>query len=588
MSPTNPFTRRYRQLLKSEPGLITRARVRILAISIISLIAAYSFLLALYLSQERNILLYRMIFLLSAMVVSLLLLMKYPWRASAHVLIGALTVVVWSNALLFSNGVNSTTVQYSILSMSLAYYLLGTRWGACYAAANALPMIGIAIVEDYAAGIYGPQLHYNMHAYTLILTFNYVLLMYIHYTFFSTNRKVQLQESKLKKNLQQAALSARELAQTKANFLSTMSHELRTPLHAVIGMANLLRVEGSEKDRQENLEILRFSAENLMSTVNDILDFSSIERENIVLENNLFSPLTLLRNIYGALTPLANEKGIQLNYRPEPEQRELFLIGDQTRLSQILFNLLGNAIKFTAKGKVVLEVNAEQPDNALTTLHFRITDTGTAIPPEHMKTIFHPFVQVAGRSETRYRGTGLDLTIAFNLVRMLGGDLHLQSEEGKGTAFSFSLSYQTADKSPGQLDQQDHQSSLKGLRVLIAEDEVINVILLKKVLARWEIIPDVVENGAQALQAIAQKNYHVVLMDINMPIMDGFEASKKIRQLADRSKAAIPIIAVTASIVAVKEEALANPSINDWLLKPFNPDYLFEKLQQIADNAPVL
>ncbi len=224
------------------------------------------------------------------------------------------------------------------------------------------------------------------------------------------------------------------------------------------------------------------------------------------------------------------------------------------------------------------------------TLNFQIADTGIGIPTEHLTTIFDPFVQISARTDNRSRGTGLGLTIAYKLVKMQGGELDLQSETGKGTTFSFSINYLTAVDSPIKVGQPTLGASLEYLKVLIVEDEIVNVMVLTKILERWDITPDVRVNGAEAIQAVSDNEYDVVLMDINMPIMDGFEASKKIRRLSDKKKAAIPIIAITASVGAAAEQVRANHAIDDCLLKPFKIEHLREKLEIIVkqqkDNSP--
>lgn len=579
------FNRRYVQLLKEEPGLITRARIKILTISVLSFMAVYALLLLLYLVEERNMLLVRISLLLASLIFTFIALMKWPWRVAAHLYMGIVSFVIWSNILLFYNGLNAVTVQYTILVLSSSYYLLGAKWGAVYSALNILPIICIAIVENYTAVQISLQhLHINNHAYSLVIIANYLLLMYTHYFFFKTYRRVHKQETAFKANLQKSVITAQELATTKTNFLSTMSHELRTPLNAVVGMTNILMMQNPSKEQEENLKILKFSAESLMSTVNDILDFSKIEQGNLQLENSPFKPIELLANIYGSFKTQAADKNIALRYVSDQGLQNLAILGDETRLAQILFNLLGNAIKFTSAGHVTLAVKISELTNQKATLHFTIEDTGIGIPQERLNTIFDPFVQVSARSDKRFRGTGLGLTIVLKLVQMHGAELHLTSTQGKGTTFSFSLTYPLAQISPtNPITTSKEPINLSSLKVLVAEDELVNVMVIKKILGNWGIVPTVSLNGAEALEAVRTKHFDVVLMDINMPIMDGFEAAKRIREIPAPEKSNIPIIAVTASIGAI-DQSNTNPHIDDYLLKPFKVEQLKEKLEQLAQR----
>ncbi|HEY0244738.1 MAG TPA: ATP-binding protein [Mucilaginibacter sp.] len=495
--------------------------------------------------------------------------------------------MIWTNVLLFKHGVNIVTVQLTILVLSGGYYILGVKWGAIYSFLNILPIIGFVIIDTYAnVTLASQQLNINNNAFAITLIFNYLLLLYIHFSFFKAYQIANTTERELKESLQKAVVAAQELAAAKTNFLSTMSHELRTPLNAVVGMTNILLMENPRQEQMENLDILRFSAENLMSTVNDILDFNKIDNDKVALEEHVFKPMELINNVHGAFKAIAKDKQIQFDYQIDPDLMNLKVKGDQLRLTQILFNLVGNAIKFTSKGFVILEGKIVKKDSENVSLLFKIEDTGIGIPEDRIAMIFDPFTQVLSRTNRQYHGSGLGLTIAYRLVKLHGAELNLSSTEGKGTVFSFKFQYALVSEEKQEQIKMTKiaGNSLDKLRVLLAEDEPVNILVLKKLLGKWGIIPDVAVNGSEAVNAVIKNKYDVILMDINMPVMDGFEAAKQIRELKDNPNSAIPIIAVTASIGAAIEQISTYQYIDDCILKPFKPEHLKEKLEQIVTN----
>lgn len=584
------FIKRYNRVIGKETEMIVQTRIRILAVSILGLIGLCSILCGLYLLQEHNFLLLRISILLLLFITGfLLLLFKSSWPISGHFFIICITIMIWSNVLLFKSGVNIVTVQFTLLVLSGGYYILGAKWGAVYSILNILPIIGFVIIENYTGlTVTSQQLSINNNAYTITMTFNFLLLFYIHFSFFKAYQVSNQKEQELKDHLRKAAIAAQELAAAKINFLSTMSHELRTPLNAVVGMTNILLMENPRQDQDENLSILRFSAENLMSTVNDILDFNKIDDGKIKLEEHIFRPTELLNNVYGAFKAQARDKQINFENRIDPDLQTIEVNGDQMRLTQILFNLVGNAVKFTSGGYVIVETDIVARDQEKITISFKIQDTGIGIPADRISIIFDPFTQVLSRTNRQYHGTGLGLTIASRLVELHGGKLNLHSIEGRGTTFDFELQYPIVTEgilTAGVKEGNKVAVDLSKLSVLVVDDEPINVIVLKKILIKWGILADVAVNGSLAIEAVVKNDYDVILMDINMPVMDGFEASRKIRELGDSHKSTIPIIAVTASVGAAIEQMSGYRYIDDCILKPFKPEHLKEKLEQILGTA---
>jgi len=359
---------------------------------------------------------------------------------------------------------------------------------------------------------------------------------------------------------------------------------LRTPLNAVVGMANLLLMEDPRPEQKENLEILRFAAENQMSIINDILDFNQIDTGNVKLDMQDFQLDLLLQNTYGAFKHQADAKMIGLDCTVDQGLKNLVLSGDDSRLTQILFNLLGNAVKFTAKGSVILEVKIIERKQETLKVLFTVKDTGIGIALDLQATIFDPYIRHNTRTNRQYHGTGLGLTIASRLTALMGSTLNLSSKEGQGTTFSFELAYPIAGKATAvpEYEVKSLTDAAGKLRVLVAEDNQVNILVIRKLLNIWNIQPHIVENGKEAVEAVASGDYDVILMDINMPVMDGFEASKKIRELEDPKKAGIHIIALTASVGKTIENHEGYKYLNDCVLKPFKPEHLKEKLDRLS------
>lgn len=577
------ISNRYRDLLSREEESIVKTRIKILLVCLLTFTGLFTALTILYIFQEHNFILVRAAINLVLFIIGLaLLLFKSPWKIAGHFFIICVTLLIWSNVLLFLSGVNIVTVQLILVVLACGYYLLGVRWGIIYSLINILPVVSNIIIDNYINyRIPFQHLNINSHAYTITTCFNFTLLLYIHYSFFKALNKSNEKEKQMRTDLQKALVEAQELAIAKTNFLITMSHELRTPLNAIVGMANILLMEDPRPQQNEHLNILRFSAENLMATVNDILDFNKINNEEITLEQQEFQPAILIANIAGSFQPMAQGKQLQFECLTDSGLTGLRVLGDQLRLTQILFQLIGNAIKFTAHGFVHLKVEIKHHSTDTVDLLFSIADSGIGIPEELKAKIFEPFVTSPLRTSRQFHGT-LGLTIAFHLVRLHHSELQFHSEEGKGTTFSFELNYPVATGAVQPItDKPPVTAAISALRILVVEDEKLNVLVIKKILNKWGITPDVAEDGQQAVDTVINKDYDLILMDINMPVMDGFEASKRIRQL----KAGIPIIAVTASIGAAIERVTNYPFIDDCLLKPFNPEHLKDKLVKIASNS---
>jgi len=387
-----------------------------------------------------------------------------------------------------------------------------------------------------------------------------------------TKRKRQEKELVLAKENAIKSVKAKDM------FLSTMSHEIRTPLNAVIGMTHLLLEENPREEQIENLKTLKFSAENLMVLINDILDYNKIDAGQITFEKIDFSIADIANGIRQSLAFKADEKGIGLNLSIDPALPEVS-IGDPVRLAQIINNLVSNAIKFTEKGSVSIDIQNVGIKNEEVEVKFTVTDTGIGIPEDKLDYIFYSFTQASFDITRKFGGTGLGLAITKRLIKMQGGDIKVESKLGEGSKFYFSLRYKigtlknlTKNLNPyGQIIFK----SLKGTKLLLVEDSQINKLVATKFLTKWDVAIEYADNGLQALERIKTEEYDLVLMDLQMPEMDGYQATEAIRNFTDDKFKALPIIALTASAMLDVKEQVFSAGMNDYLTKPFNPNELY-------------
>jgi CheY-like chemotaxis protein/two-component sensor histidine kinase len=373
-------------------------------------------------------------------------------------------------------------------------------------------------------------------------------------------------------------------------FLSTMSHELRTPMNAVIGMTHLLLASSPAPAQEENLRTLRFSAENLLHIINDILDFSKIEAGKVELEKELFSIQDLLMHIVESFQHKAKSKELQLKLEIDSALKTK-CIGDSTRLSQILNNLISNAIKFTYHGSITITASVLSDGEKEQLVRFEVVDTGIGIPENKKKLIFGMFTQANSNTTRKFGGTGLGLTITKRLVELNSSVLNLESTPGHGSRFYFDISFDVdLAKQPQQPEQQRNeqrsdgmQNALKGVKVMVVEDNEVNQILLRKFTQIWGAQMTLAENGLEATQVVASYAPDIILMDLQMPIMDGYAASKIIRKMPEFKD--LPILAVTASVLLDVQYRIKEAGMTDYVCKPFKPEELLQKIKTLVFNA---
>ncbi|MFN4298208.1 MAG: response regulator [Thermaurantimonas sp.] len=389
-----------------------------------------------------------------------------------------------------------------------------------------------------------------------------------------TTRKKQEQE------LLEAKKAAEEAAKAKAEFLSTMSHEIRTPMNAIIGLTELLlRDYTFEPDVTNNLKAIKFAADNLLIIINDILDFSKIEAGKLTFEKINFSLKEKFDFLHKTFKTKALEQGIGLFFHYDDKIPE-FLNGDPYRLNQILVNLIGNAIKFTLQGEVNVSATLTKKMKNNVIVKLTVSDTGIGIPPDKIDTIFESFSQAHSNKKKNFGGTGLGLAITKKLVELQGGKITVESEINKGSTFTVELMYGIGQNP--QLTEEvktDTYANFRNLKIIVAEDNPVNQILIKHILNKWGCEYVVCNNGREVLEWLDKENFNLILMDIQMPEMDGLETLHHIRH-SKRNFANIPIIALTADAFARTNPEYTNAGFQDFLTKPFK----MEELEKVITN----
>lgn len=378
--------------------------------------------------------------------------------------------------------------------------------------------------------------------------------------------------------LKKAKAQAEEGLRAKSEFLSTMSHEIRTPLNSVVGMSHILLSSNPREDQQNQLNVMLFSANHLLAIVNDILDYNKIEAGKISFESIGMDFASIAANVVTGLKGDAEKKGITLDFHVDTALQDR-VKGDPTRTFQVLNNLVHNAIKFTQQGFVAVSIEVKEETEKYITLKIQVRDTGIGISPENQRVIFDRFTQADSSTSRGFGGTGLGLAICKRILELQGSKLQLSSKAGRGSIFYFTQIFEKSTISHEEPAQEHlgpllQDKPLTGVAILLVEDNPMNVMVAQNFLKSWGAAVDVAVNGQEALDKLDRQKHHLILMDLHMPVMDGYESSKRMR--ADG--VTTPIVALTANLPSEIEAEVKISGINDIVIKPFLPEELCKKI----------
>lgn len=395
------------------------------------------------------------------------------------------------------------------------------------------------------------------------------------------------------KSFQEQLVKSKEAAEyskkVKETFLANMSHELRTPVNGIIGLTNLLRKTQVNDQQTAMLDLLETSSQSLLGVINDVLDISKIEAGKFSIVRSANSLRTLCKAVYDLLKYKADEKNIELLLEVDEDVPEYVMV-DSLRINQILMNLLSNAIKFTERGYVKLKLSEQQRHNDKSKLQFTVEDSGIGIPADRLSKIFDSFEQADDETAVKYGGTGLGLTIVKKLIELKGGKLTVSSIVGKGSTFNFVNWYNIAQNPKPEVEPRRNLKDLppfKDLKVLVAEDNLVNQFMLSKMLKDWQAQVDMVDNGRKALEKLRSNEYDIVLMDTHMPEMNGYETAKTIRLDLEEPMRSVPIISLSAASFDYEQQQAIAAGMNDVLAKPFLPHELHDKIDELLNAKKV-
>jgi PAS domain S-box-containing protein len=386
---------------------------------------------------------------------------------------------------------------------------------------------------------------------------------------------------------QERAESAEIARKVGEQFLANMSHEIRTPMNAILGFTDVLIKTPLSSEQRQCTDAIKTSGDNLLVIINDILDFSRMHSGKLPIEIKEFKLTNILSNCIELMLPKAMEKGLQLSSTVDKNVPNN-LMGDPTRLAQVLINLVSNSLKFTEKGYVSISVRKLSDRNNNVELEFSVRDTGIGISQDKLSAIFDAFTQADNATARKYGGTGLGLAIVKQLADLQGGNISVTSAEGEGSCFMYKITYGKGNKLDDSANpvapEKEMSFTIKDIKVLVVEDNAINQLLIRKILGKWGWKLEVAENGLAALKLLEYNDFDIILMDIQLPEMNGYEATQIIRTKMNAPKRNIPIIAMTANVMASEEQKCFSAGMNDYISKPFNSKTLYTKVVTLLNK----
>ncbi len=388
------------------------------------------------------------------------------------------------------------------------------------------------------------------------------------------------------RELEEAKVKAESAAVARSRFLANMSHEIRTPMNGIMGLAKLLENTAVNEKQQKYLSAIITSSDTLLAIINDILDISKVNAGKMEVGLKEFNLNFLLKSLLSVFEEKAKTKGLKMIYKSDDNLPSKNYLGDAVRLNQILYNLMGNALKFTHQGEVTLSIRVIEVQDEKIKIAFSVKDTGIGIPYEKQEIIFNPFVQVNDESTRQFGGVGLGLSIVKQMVELLKGQLTLVSEPDKGSEFTFILDFLQVENNTCELKPENNFNDLakRNITALLVEDNPINQMFAKDLLESKNISVVTANNGKEGIEEYAKADFDIVLMDMQMPVMDGYDATKYIRSNFPETKNKVPILAITAHVMEGELEKCTNAGVSAYLSKPYQPKDLFTSITALIDG----
>jgi two-component system, sensor histidine kinase len=478
-----------RKARETEPDNFIKARISIIfTILVFSLLKA-AIVIGIGVIHEQKLQVIRAIvaFIVYISLVKFLLYRPGRLLLLAHIMLILGVAIVWTNIFFYAHKINLVTIQFVFMIALSSFYTMGSRSGVGYSVASILPVIIFLGLHGHVdMSFTGGAQELASPGYEAIVILNFVSLVVAHFLFYEALNVNLKEKEKLNLQLQLSIAEANKMAETKSNFLSTISHELRTPLNSVVGMAELLLNDKPEERQKENLKILHYSALDLLSLINNVLDFNKIDSDKLVLEQTPFNLAEFMQNISLGLKVKAGDKHLDFVLDVDQKLKRTNVVSAPTRLSQLIYNLVSNAIKFTEKGIITVKLSCVSTAENSIDVMFSVTDTGIGIHPERHETIFELFTQAESNITRKYGGTGLGLAIVKQVLALFKSDIQLESSPGDGSRFFFTISFTTtADVAKVQQPKLDKNKDFSMLKVLIAEDNNFNRLIYNGNLKCW-------------------------------------------------------------------------------------------------------